>query len=92
MWLPQTYLSLNLTIPIHAVIFARINSRSWQEMPTNCHIDLLPDGILHFPKENASFQEDGNSLYMPTCQISLSGKGGREGGASALVVFRLIVG
>lgn len=24
MWLPQTYLSLNLTIPIHAVIFAKI--------------------------------------------------------------------
>lgn len=75
MWLPQTYLSLNLTIPIHAVIFAKIYSRPWQEMPTNCHIDLLRGGIL-FPKENGSFQEDGNSFNANVSDFSLSRGGG----------------
>lgn len=79
MWLPQTYLSLNLTIPIHAVIFAKIYSRPWQEMPTNCHIDLLRGGIL-FPKENGSFQEDGNSFNANVSDFSLSLSRGREGG------------
>lgn len=80
MWLPQTYLSLNLTIPIHAVIFAKIYSRPWQEMPTNCHIDLLRGGIL-FPKENGSFQEDGNSFNanVSDFSLSLSLEGGRGG-------------
>lgn len=84
MWLPQTYLSLNLTIPIHAVIFAKIYSRPWQEMPTNCHIDLLRGGIL-FPKENGSFQEDGNSFNANVSDFSLSRGGGGEATGCCLI-------
>lgn len=67
MWLPQTDVPFTQLDNTHSRgHFCQDNSRPWQEMPTNCHIDLLPGGILHFPKENAGFQEEWKFVVIPT--------------------------